>query len=289
MLSSRILWLLAQMRQPGRSIYEDFDRTTFSDFLDTLLDRDNFNFYKEVEGQRLFAPRHSVFLTNWRFREEATMLCKEGVIRYYRQLSGRRSRILSIVWKHWLQLVAITNAPSSSSSRELQTLKKRISDLEKARSRSPRRNAQKQKAISSGPTMLSLPAPSAPAPSSKGGKGKSNRRKAKGAGKSAASSSAVRQQEFQFNYIMNIFLPLFDRISTSAFTKGKICFSFRKNSCTIDNCKFAHVCLGFGGPKPSDLCRCLTNKIPLSLHISVVLRSVQRFYRCLLSLQPPLL
>ena len=27
------LWLLAQMRQPGRSIYKDFDRSTFSDFL----------------------------------------------------------------------------------------------------------------------------------------------------------------------------------------------------------------------------------------------------------------
>ena len=36
------LWLLAQMRQPGRSIYADFDRNTFVDFLETLLDKDNF-------------------------------------------------------------------------------------------------------------------------------------------------------------------------------------------------------------------------------------------------------
>ena len=36
------LWLLAQMRQPGRSIYADFDRNTFIDFLETLLDKDNF-------------------------------------------------------------------------------------------------------------------------------------------------------------------------------------------------------------------------------------------------------
>ena len=43
------LWLLGQMRQPGRSIYQDFTRTTFTDFLDTLLDRDNFNFHKEVK------------------------------------------------------------------------------------------------------------------------------------------------------------------------------------------------------------------------------------------------
>ena len=39
------LWLLAQMRQPGRSIYADFDRNTFIDFLETLLDKDNFNFF----------------------------------------------------------------------------------------------------------------------------------------------------------------------------------------------------------------------------------------------------
>ena len=35
------LWLLAQMRQPGRSVYADFDRNTFIDFLETLLDKDN--------------------------------------------------------------------------------------------------------------------------------------------------------------------------------------------------------------------------------------------------------
>ena len=69
--------------------------------------------------------------------------------------------------KHWLQLVAIPNAPSSSSNQELQSLKKRIADLEKARSRSPRRNAQKQLALPSGPQMA-LPAPSAPAQGQKG-------------------------------------------------------------------------------------------------------------------------
>ena len=71
--------------------------------------------------------------------------------------------------KHWLQLVDIPNTSSSSSGPELQSLKKRIADLEKARSRSPRRNAQKQAALSGGPSMLALPAPSGPA------QGKTNR------------------------------------------------------------------------------------------------------------------
>ena len=80
--------------------------------------------------------------------------------------------------KHWSQLVAIPNAPASSSNQEMQTLKKRIADLEKARSRSPRRNSKKQNAIAGGPAMLSLPAPAALAQGSKGGKGRNNRKKA---------------------------------------------------------------------------------------------------------------
>ena len=58
--------------------------------------------------------------------------------------------------KHWLQLIAIPNTPSSSGP-ELQSLKKRIADLEKARSRSPRR--KEKQALGAGPYMLALPAP----------------------------------------------------------------------------------------------------------------------------------
>ena len=47
------MWLLAQMRQPGRSICKDLDRNTFMDFLETLLDRRNFNLHKEVNGSAL--------------------------------------------------------------------------------------------------------------------------------------------------------------------------------------------------------------------------------------------
>ena len=61
-------WLLAQMRQPGRSIYKDYDRMTFSDF----------NFYKEVEGQPMIAPRWSFCLSyELEIRKEAIRLCKE--------------------------------------------------------------------------------------------------------------------------------------------------------------------------------------------------------------------
>ena len=72
------LWLLAQMRQPGRAIHQDLDRCTFNDFLDTLLDRDNFNFLKEVEGRALISPSWSFCLSyEFEIRKEAFRLCKK--------------------------------------------------------------------------------------------------------------------------------------------------------------------------------------------------------------------
>ena len=105
------LWLLAQMRQPGRTIYADFDRNTFIDFLETLLDKDNFNFYKEVDGRPMISPSWSYCLSyEFELRKEAIRLCKE-------QSFGIQSALWTTLrntehrMKHWLQLVAIPNAP----------------------------------------------------------------------------------------------------------------------------------------------------------------------------------
>ena len=116
------LWLLGQMRQPGRSIYQDFNRTTFTDFLDTLLDRDNFNFHKEVNGRTLISPCWSFCLSyEFELRKEAIRLCKEQAMgvqaALWTALRNPKHRM-----KHWLQLVAIPNAPSSSSGSEIQAL-----------------------------------------------------------------------------------------------------------------------------------------------------------------------
>ena len=247
------LWLLGQMRQPGRSIYQDFTRTTFNDFLDTLLDRDNFNFHKEVNGRTLISPCWSFCLSyEFELRKEAIRLCKE-------QAMGVQAALWTALrnpehrMKHWLQLVAIPNAPSSSSGSDLQALKKRISDLEKARSRSPRRNSQMQPAIP-GPAQLALPAPSAPARGSKGGKGGKNQRKrSKGQGK-------VGSGPKNFEYLMK--LPVeFRENFHERFHKKEICFNFQKKSCSHGNCKWAHICVGCGGPKPYDDCQCLSGKV----------------------------
>ena len=151
------LWLLAQMKQTGRSIYKDFDKTTFNDFLDKLMDRDNFNFYKEVEGRPLIAPKWSYCLSHeLELRKESIKLCKERNV-------GIKEALWSVLgnvehrMKHWLQLVAIPNAPAAASDHEISELKRRLSAVEnrRGRSRSPRR--QQQRALT-GPEFLALPA-----------------------------------------------------------------------------------------------------------------------------------
>ena len=115
------LWLFTQMRQPGRTIHKDYDRITFSDFPDTLLDRDNFNFDKEVGGQPLLAPRWSFCLSyELEIRKEAIRLCTEELFAIknalWTTLKNTEHRM-----KHWLELVAIPNSPASSSSQLFQT------------------------------------------------------------------------------------------------------------------------------------------------------------------------
>ena len=148
-------------------------------------------------------------------------------------------------------LTGSPNAPSSSNAPELQSLKKRITDLEKAHSRSPRRSGQKQASIAGGPSVLALPAPSAPAQGGKGGKGNNNKRP-------ASSSSQLPSGARNFDYLMS--LPMEFRSNFhEKFHKNEICYNFQRNRCKHSDgkCKFA----GCGGSKPYDDCRCLTSKI----------------------------
>ena len=137
--------------------------------------------------------------------------------------------------------------------------RRRISDLEKARSRSPRRNNQKQLSLPGGSQMLALPAPSAPARGQKGGK--PNRRA--GARNTASKGSGKGQASKDFDYLMK--LPLEFRTNFhEKFHKNEICYNFQRKTCKrMDGtCKFSHVCVGCGGTKPYNDCKCLIAKLP---------------------------
>ena len=211
------------------------DRCTFNDFLDTLLDRDNFNFYKEVEGRALIFPSWSFCLSyGFELRKEAFRLCKEqqfGIqAAFWATLRNTEHRM-----KHWLQLIAIPNTPSLSSGSELQSLKKRIADLEKARSRSPSRSTQKQASLGAGPSMLALPAP-APRPqgAEKGHTQTRRTRTSKGKGKSSSTPGGQKKIE----YLMK--LPVdFRKNFHEKFHKKEICYRFQSNDLQ-SHCRAMH-------------------------------------------------
>ena len=246
------LWLLAQMWQPGRSIYKDFNRSTFCDYLDTLLDREMFIFYKEVEGPPLIAPRwFSCLSCELEIRKEAVRLCKEEScgVQYalWSTLKNSEHRM-----KHWLQLVAIPNSASSSSNSEMQALKKRGSPILE---RFGHETDVAVKWSLDACTSLRLPR------LLKVRKEAKEATKSKGKGKSGSSSKAPSTTK-DFAYLMN--LPVNFRSSFhERFHKREICFPFQNGTCENGtSCKFAHICVSCGGFKPYDECKCLTNKTP---------------------------
>ena len=66
------MWLLAQMRQPGRRVYEEFNDRTWSDLLDELLSEDMFQLEQEVAGEKMITPRWERCLEyEYQLRKEA--------------------------------------------------------------------------------------------------------------------------------------------------------------------------------------------------------------------------
>ena len=58
---SQNMWLMEQLRQPGRRIFKDLTKTTFDDHLRLLLNRRNFNYRKDVDGQNIRFPLSFLF------------------------------------------------------------------------------------------------------------------------------------------------------------------------------------------------------------------------------------
>ena len=144
------LWLLAQMRQPGRSIYSDLTPCTFSNFLKILWNKRNFNMKKK--GQLLSQPSWAHCLSyEFVLRKEAYKTCRTTSM-------GITAAVNSTYEDNEHRLVAIANssvrndAKIAKLERELQDLKSMV-----GRSRSPRMQPR-QKALPE-PQQLALPAP----------------------------------------------------------------------------------------------------------------------------------
>ena len=170
------LWLLAQMREPGRRLYAHLDKDTFTDFVDELISDKNFLLECRINGVKMVIPQWEHCLNSEQeLRNEAIRLTmEEGFpIKSALWVAYRNEHHRS---EHWVMLIGITNAELiRGGSEKISQYERRIQKLEQqlaqARSRSPRRN-NSQLALS-GPAQLALPSSaSAPKSPNKKGKGK---------------------------------------------------------------------------------------------------------------------
>ena len=124
------MWLLGQMKQPGRSIYRDLDRLTFIDFLEKLHDKKNFNLHKEVNGTLLLVPKWTDCLSyEFEIRKEAFRLCREvgfGIkAALWNTITNNEHRMIQ-----WLQLFSIAN--SRSGGGDYAALERKMNDLQRS-------------------------------------------------------------------------------------------------------------------------------------------------------------
>ena len=130
------MWLSAQLRQPGRSIFRDLTRSTFDDHLRILLNLRNFNYRKEVDGQLLSQPCWSHCLSyELEVRKEAYKLCRLQPI-------GITAALLQVATdnehrtQHWVQLIAIANS-SGANDAKIARLEKEVEEFKSAVRRFP--------------------------------------------------------------------------------------------------------------------------------------------------------
>ena len=75
------MWLLAQLRQPGRSVFADLEPTTFQKFLKQFLSKQDFNLQKEIQGSFLTPPSWAHCLSyEFELRKEAYKQCRESAV-----------------------------------------------------------------------------------------------------------------------------------------------------------------------------------------------------------------
>ena len=114
------LWLLAQLRQPGRQLYADLSKDTFNDFLEELLSTDNFLMKRQIEGETWAAPIWAHCMEyEFQLRREAMKLCREQGYSI-QAASWAAYRNQEHRMKHWITLLSIANTRCDTTSGKLQ-------------------------------------------------------------------------------------------------------------------------------------------------------------------------
>ena len=262
------MWLLSQMRQPGRHLFSDLTDRTFADILEELLSENMFMLQREVAGVPLVVPRWEHCLEyEYQLRKEAIRLTVEENFSIQAALwhafEDQQHKLM-----RWVQLLTIANAQQASTGGEVAQLRKEVAELRKAvthRSRSPRGKGSGKRSLPAS-AQLALPAP--PVQKGSGGKGKGGKGKkgteggkSKGASSSSSSAAAITPSNFRsFDQIMK----RKDENSQHFYkiTGHWICFSFQEGKCTIKNCNRVHCCIGCGkAMKPYNECGCLESVV----------------------------
>ena len=102
------MWLLAQLRQPGRSIFRDLTRSTFDDHLRILLNRPEFQLPER--------SRRTVVSSELEVRKEAYKLCRLqsiGITAAMKQVTTDNEHRT----QHWVQLIAIANSSGANDTK----------------------------------------------------------------------------------------------------------------------------------------------------------------------------
>ena len=250
------MWLLAQMREPGRKLYEDLDKDTFMDFADELISEKNFLLEKRINGVKVVIPQWDHCMNyEQELRNEAIRLAmeegypiKSALWTAYRNEHHRN--------EHWIMLIGVTNADlirgGGTDSKKISQYEQRIQKLEQqlaqARSRSPRRN-------NSAPSQLALPAP-APGPKATGKKGKGKGKKG-GKNQSQTQTASSSSAGFRkFNHLMKI-----GPAKRHLTKQTEVCYKFQSHTCTATPCSRAHRCIGCNKEGVSyDDCGCLESR-----------------------------
>ena len=186
------MWLLAQLRQPGRSLFSDLQPTTFSRILRQLLGKEDFGLKKELQGKFLTAPCWEHCMSyEFEFRREAYKQCRETTIgisaAWWNAYRSQQHRMM-----HWLQLVSMANSSSSfsASSSQMAKMQKEITDLRnevRNRSRTPtvfqKTTTESGRRALTNSQQLALPASGSAAKAKTKGQGKGNGKRRNRAGR----------------------------------------------------------------------------------------------------------